>query len=64
MVCLLLGFSFLVAFVNMDIVLLGYFRDRLHMGLFSTVVFVGFLFVYWTFFVLPGFYSGWGAQEF
>ena len=34
MVCLLLDFSFLVAFVNMDIVLLGYFHDRLHMGLF------------------------------
>ena len=34
MVCLLLDFSLLVAFVNMDIVLLGYFRAVLHMGLF------------------------------
>ena len=36
MVCLSLDFSFLVAFVAFDMVLLGYFCDRLHMGVFST----------------------------
>ena len=40
MVCLLLDFSFLVAFVAFDMVLLGYFCDRLHMGVFS----IAFLF--------------------
>ena len=44
MVCLLLGFSFLVAFVAFDMVLLGYFCDRLHMGVFSTAfLFLGSL---------------------
>ena len=65
MVCLLLDFSFLGAFVDMDIVLLGYFCDRLHMGVFSIAfLFFGFPFVYWMFFVLSGFYFVWGAQEF
>ena len=65
MVCLLLDFSFLVAFVAFDMVLLGYFCDRLHMGVFSTV------FLFWVpfclldfVFVLSGFYFVWGAQEF
>ena len=41
MVYLLLDFSFLVAFVAFAMVLLGYFCDRLHMGVFS----IAFLFL-------------------
>ena len=50
MVCLLLDLSFLVAFVDFDIVLLGYLYVCLYMDLFSIAVFLGFPFVYWTLF--------------
>ena len=65
MVCLLLDLSFLVAFVDFDIVLLGYLCVCLYTDLFSIVVFFRVPFCLLDFvFVLPGFYFVWGAQEF